>query len=400
MPTAQPLRRAYLPPLLLQGWAQLAQHIAGDLARAQGRGQPVLVVCRDIHDVQELEKELRRLLPSTGRGRSRLLTFQSKRDVERLPVPSVNDILVSTIILGRGADLKPSPEAVLAGGLHVLAGADGIDSLRVLEQVLGRCARSGQPGSCQVFGFGAPARARLAGLLSAGSLSGSLTMHSYRALFDESARYAGVLRQVARSRAQDAVFSRFLELVLAPHFPGPRKSPAFMAVEQWFGRLCLQHEVGTVEAFCAAFDRESEALLAARGADAGRPFDELLRRTPELFVLSWNSVVGHGNLQRAVEACEEVLRCEPASHQVARVRFELMVQANCWQDDSGNDLPGATYGKEALVAAGRRASLLGERDLMRYRAISCFVEVVAHSRNNVYTRPGLVGFQDRLLRQA
>jgi preprotein translocase subunit SecA len=57
-------------------------------------------------------------------------------------------ITVTTQVAGRGADIRPGPQALAAGGLHVIC-AGFNRSRRVDRQLLGRCARNGEPGSSQ-----------------------------------------------------------------------------------------------------------------------------------------------------------------------------------------------------------------------------------------------------------
>ena len=51
---------------------------------------------------------------------------------------------------GRGTDIKLDPNALEAGGLHVI-GTSHNASTRIDRQLVGRAARQGQPGSAQFF---------------------------------------------------------------------------------------------------------------------------------------------------------------------------------------------------------------------------------------------------------
>jgi len=59
-------------------------------------------------------------------------------------------ITIATNMAGRGTDIKLPPEALAAGGLHVI-GVSPNDSKRIDRQLVGRAARQGQPGSAQFF---------------------------------------------------------------------------------------------------------------------------------------------------------------------------------------------------------------------------------------------------------
>lgn len=59
-------------------------------------------------------------------------------------------ITVSTSVAGRGTDIKPSEDAINAGGLFVV-GTDLFESVRVDRQLKGRAGRQGDPGSSVFF---------------------------------------------------------------------------------------------------------------------------------------------------------------------------------------------------------------------------------------------------------
>ncbi len=59
-------------------------------------------------------------------------------------------ITVATNMAGRGTDIKLDEAAKAAGGLHVIC-CEKNDSRRVDRQLIGRCARQGDPGSYKVI---------------------------------------------------------------------------------------------------------------------------------------------------------------------------------------------------------------------------------------------------------
>jgi preprotein translocase subunit SecA len=59
-------------------------------------------------------------------------------------------ITVATNMAGRGTDISLSDAVTESGGLHVIV-IETNDSGRVGRQLIGRCARQGDPGSYQVF---------------------------------------------------------------------------------------------------------------------------------------------------------------------------------------------------------------------------------------------------------
>jgi preprotein translocase subunit SecA len=59
-------------------------------------------------------------------------------------------VTVATNMAGRGTDIALGPGVAEAGGLHVIL-SEYHDSRRIDRQLLGRCARQGDPGSCESF---------------------------------------------------------------------------------------------------------------------------------------------------------------------------------------------------------------------------------------------------------
>jgi preprotein translocase subunit SecA len=59
-------------------------------------------------------------------------------------------VTVATNMAGRGTDIGLDPGVAERGGLHVIL-TEYHDSRRVDRQLLGRCARQGDPGSCESF---------------------------------------------------------------------------------------------------------------------------------------------------------------------------------------------------------------------------------------------------------
>jgi preprotein translocase subunit SecA len=59
-------------------------------------------------------------------------------------------ITVATNMAGRGTDIKLAPGVAELGGLHVIA-TELNDSGRIDRQLFGRCARQGDPGSCEAI---------------------------------------------------------------------------------------------------------------------------------------------------------------------------------------------------------------------------------------------------------
>jgi preprotein translocase subunit SecA len=59
-------------------------------------------------------------------------------------------VTIATNMAGRGTDIQLGPGVAERGGLHVIA-AERHASRRVDRQLIGRCARQGDPGTAQFF---------------------------------------------------------------------------------------------------------------------------------------------------------------------------------------------------------------------------------------------------------
>ena len=141
----RPLRRARLGTRILFGraekWDAVAER-ASDLARA---GRPVLIGTRTVADSEALS-----LVLQARRVPHALLNARQDEDeaelVRRAGEPG--RVTIATNMAGRGTDIRIRPETSAAGGLHVIL-TEFHDSRRIDRQLFGRCARQGDPGSCE-----------------------------------------------------------------------------------------------------------------------------------------------------------------------------------------------------------------------------------------------------------
>jgi preprotein translocase subunit SecA len=121
--------------------------IAAEVQRIHQTGQPVLAGTRTIQDSETLARQLEaKDVP--------FHLLNGKQDeqeaciVARAGEPGA--ITVATNMAGRGTDIKLAHRVPQLGGLHVI-GCEPHESARVDRQLIGRCARQGDPGSCQFF---------------------------------------------------------------------------------------------------------------------------------------------------------------------------------------------------------------------------------------------------------
>ncbi len=148
VPLNRPSRRLYLPdrflPTLQAKWAAVAE-AAGLMAQVAQR--PVLIGTRSVKASEQISAVLRE------RGIEHAL-LNAKQDADEAVVIAAagqgGRVTVATNMAGRGTDIELGEGVEERGGLHVIL-TEYHDSRRVDRQLFGRCARQGDPGSCQAI---------------------------------------------------------------------------------------------------------------------------------------------------------------------------------------------------------------------------------------------------------
>ncbi|MFT3856658.1 MAG: hypothetical protein QM742_03840 [Aquabacterium sp.] len=147
IPTHKPNRRQRDPDMLCADerskWARVAERAAA----LQQSGQPVLIGTRSVEASERLSAELhRRSIPHE--------VLNARQDAEEADIVGragrVGAITVATNMAGRGTDIGLEDEAHALGGLFVIL-TEYHDSPRIDRQLIGRCARQGDPGRCQAI---------------------------------------------------------------------------------------------------------------------------------------------------------------------------------------------------------------------------------------------------------
>jgi len=147
VPTARPVRLQRDPDRYFWRVDDKWRAVVGRVSQLHAQGRPVLVGTRSVSDSEHLG----RLLQDAGLPHS-ILNARQDRDEARIvrQAGGAGRITVATNMAGRGTDIKLSDSAIKAGGLHVIA-ADLNFARRIGRQLAGRCARQGEPGSCQAI---------------------------------------------------------------------------------------------------------------------------------------------------------------------------------------------------------------------------------------------------------
>jgi preprotein translocase subunit SecA len=114
-------------------------------ARLARRGRCVLVATDSVADSGALAERF----AAHGVAVERLDARHDDDEARRIARAGESGrITVATQMAGRGTDVRPAPDALRAGGLHVLA-LQHNRSARIDRQVAGRAARQGDPGSVE-----------------------------------------------------------------------------------------------------------------------------------------------------------------------------------------------------------------------------------------------------------
>ncbi|CAC5389844.1 unnamed protein product [Mytilus coruscus] len=128
-------------------WLLTIQDIVrGQVTKASNKGQrAVLVICEDINTAEELKN----ILTEKVHASVALYTRNDENNDKIDNKLKAGDVIVSTNIADRGTDIDIEESVEKAGGLFVLV-TFLPQNTRIENQVFGRSARKGQPGSAQI----------------------------------------------------------------------------------------------------------------------------------------------------------------------------------------------------------------------------------------------------------
>lgn len=151
IPTHRPVQRQIWPAVVYRTRREQFRAVADEIAqlRGNGDGRPVLVGTGGIEDSEALSAVLR------GRGIPHAVLNAKPENAanEARIVAGAGEagaVTIATNMAGRGTDIKLPPAVRDAGGLHVI-GTHMHESRRVDLQLVGRCARQGDPGSARLM---------------------------------------------------------------------------------------------------------------------------------------------------------------------------------------------------------------------------------------------------------
>jgi preprotein translocase subunit SecA len=147
IPLHRPSRRVQHPARFFLTRDEKWNCVADAAQAMAAAGRPVLIGTRSVEASEQISALLQR------RGLPHAL-LNAKQDVEEARVVAeageAGRITVATNMAGRGTDILLGPGVEARGGLHVIL-TEFHDSRRVDRQLVGRCGRQGDPGSCEAI---------------------------------------------------------------------------------------------------------------------------------------------------------------------------------------------------------------------------------------------------------
>ena len=145
IPTHRPGARRTLPARLCADETEKWRTVADTVARAHRRGQPVLVGTRSL----QASERLSAVLAAQGLPHAVLNARQDAAEAAVVAAAGQRSaITVATNMAGRGTDILLGEGVAELGGLFVIL-TEYHESSRIDRQLVGRCARQGDPGVCQ-----------------------------------------------------------------------------------------------------------------------------------------------------------------------------------------------------------------------------------------------------------
>ncbi len=147
IPTNKPLIRTDFPDVVYRTAREKYRAIVEEIVAVHEEGRPMLVGTVSI----EKSELLSGMLTRRGIKHDVLNAKNHKREAEIVALAGQpGRVTISTNMAGRGTDIILGPGIAEKGGLHVI-GTERHDARRIDNQLRGRCARQGDPGSSKFF---------------------------------------------------------------------------------------------------------------------------------------------------------------------------------------------------------------------------------------------------------
>jgi preprotein translocase subunit SecA len=147
VPLQSPSKRTCLPARLLPNREALWQTVVSRAQKIGRNGRAVLIGTDSVADSEKLSKHL----TQAGLDHEVLNARNDEREAEIVAkAGQPGRITVATNMAGRGTDIPLDEDVAASGGLHVISCQHNA-SRRIDRQLIGRCARQGDPGSTETL---------------------------------------------------------------------------------------------------------------------------------------------------------------------------------------------------------------------------------------------------------
>jgi preprotein translocase subunit SecA len=147
VPLRSPSAQRELPTRVFAHAGERWAFVARRAREVSAAGRPVLIGTDSVADSHALSE----LLAAAGLAHSLLDARNDRAEAQVVALAGApGRITVATSMAGRGTDIALGPRVAQRGGLHVIL-CQANASPRIDRQFLGRCARRGEPGSCEAL---------------------------------------------------------------------------------------------------------------------------------------------------------------------------------------------------------------------------------------------------------
>ena len=147
IPTNKPMIRIDYPDVIYKTRRAKYKAAANEIEECHKQGRPVLVGTTSITQSEELSA----ILKKRGIPHNVLNAKFHEKEAEIIAqAGQPNAVTIATNMAGRGTDIMLGPGVPAMGGLHIV-GTERHESRRIDNQLRGRCARQGDPGSARFY---------------------------------------------------------------------------------------------------------------------------------------------------------------------------------------------------------------------------------------------------------
>jgi len=147
VPTHRPSQRTRARDRIFETEREKWECIADRVAELHAQGVPVLLGTRSVASSEVASG----LLAERGLEHSMLSAKQDEEEANIVAAAGeAGRITIATNMAGRGTDIKLAPGVAELGGLHVIL-SERHESGRIDRQLIGRCARQGDPGRAEAI---------------------------------------------------------------------------------------------------------------------------------------------------------------------------------------------------------------------------------------------------------